>query len=160
MPDLCQGQGRAREALQFTGLTRCTRMESARFLPMKETDSTEKLARLYLREVVSRYGILVSIIFDHDSHFTSRVCQSLHKALIITRALKLHRSKHFTVEGVVHLFVGLKLDKRNSPDQRLSTRLWRRSLRLEIACKRRAIDKRATLTRGAGPLNLKLETRL
>ncbi|GJV64757.1 retrotransposon protein, putative, ty3-gypsy subclass [Tanacetum coccineum] len=55
--------------------------KSARFLPMKETDSTEKLARLYLKEVVSRYGIPVSIIFDRDSHFTSRVWQSLHKAL-------------------------------------------------------------------------------
>ncbi|GJU74570.1 hypothetical protein Tco_1265975 [Tanacetum coccineum] len=55
--------------------------KSARFLPMKETDSTEKLARLYLREVVSRYGIPVSIISDRDSHFTSRVWQSLHKAL-------------------------------------------------------------------------------
>ncbi|GJR61853.1 hypothetical protein Tco_1504015 [Tanacetum coccineum] len=55
--------------------------KSTRFLPMKETDSTEKLARLYLREVVSRYGIPVSIISDRDSHFTSRVWQSLHKAL-------------------------------------------------------------------------------
>ncbi|GKB45029.1 putative reverse transcriptase domain-containing protein [Tanacetum coccineum] len=55
--------------------------KSARFLPMKETDSTEKLARLYLKEVVSRYGIPVSIISDRDSHFTSRVWQSLHKAL-------------------------------------------------------------------------------
>ncbi|GJY84503.1 putative reverse transcriptase domain-containing protein [Tanacetum coccineum] len=54
---------------------------SARFLLMKETDSTEKLARLYLREVVSRYGIPVSIISDRDSHFTSRVWKSLHKAL-------------------------------------------------------------------------------
>ncbi|GKA09203.1 putative reverse transcriptase domain-containing protein [Tanacetum coccineum] len=55
--------------------------KSAHFLPMKETDSIEKLARLYLREAVTRYGIPVSIISDHDSHFTSRVWQSLHKAL-------------------------------------------------------------------------------
>ncbi|GJS09604.1 putative reverse transcriptase domain-containing protein [Tanacetum coccineum] len=55
--------------------------KSAHFLPIKETDSTEKLARLYLREVVSRYGIPASIISDHDSHFTSRVWQYLHKAL-------------------------------------------------------------------------------
>ncbi|GKA73840.1 putative reverse transcriptase domain-containing protein, partial [Tanacetum coccineum] len=55
--------------------------KSARFLPMEETDSTEKLARLYLREVVSRYDIPVSIISDCDSHFTLRVWQSLYKAL-------------------------------------------------------------------------------
>ncbi|GJR36875.1 putative reverse transcriptase domain-containing protein [Tanacetum coccineum] len=55
--------------------------KSAHFLPMKETDSTEKLTRLYMREIVARHGIPVSIISDRDSHFTSRVWQSLHKAL-------------------------------------------------------------------------------
>nr|GEW90691.1 putative reverse transcriptase domain, ribonuclease H-like domain, aspartic peptidase domain protein [Tanacetum cinerariifolium] len=34
------------------------------FLPMKETDSMEKLTRQYLKEVVSRHGVLVSIISD------------------------------------------------------------------------------------------------
>ncbi|GJR93339.1 putative reverse transcriptase domain-containing protein [Tanacetum coccineum] len=55
--------------------------KSAHFLPMKETDSTEKLTRLYMKEIVARHGIPVSIISDHDSHLTSRVWQSLHKAL-------------------------------------------------------------------------------
>ncbi|GJW21053.1 putative reverse transcriptase domain-containing protein [Tanacetum coccineum] len=40
--------------------------------------------------------------------------------IVITRALKLHRSKHFTVGSFVLLFVGLKLEKYNLPDQRLS----------------------------------------
>ncbi|GKD08341.1 reverse transcriptase domain-containing protein, partial [Tanacetum coccineum] len=34
-----------------------------------------------MKEIVARHGIPVSIISDHDSHFTSRVWQSLHKAL-------------------------------------------------------------------------------
>ncbi|GJS60564.1 putative reverse transcriptase domain-containing protein [Tanacetum coccineum] len=55
--------------------------KSAHFLPMKETDSTEKLTSLYMKEIVARHGIPVSIISDRDSHFTSRVWQSLHKAL-------------------------------------------------------------------------------
>ncbi|GJS17392.1 hypothetical protein Tco_0411864 [Tanacetum coccineum] len=55
--------------------------KSAHFLPMKETNSTEKLTRLYMKEIVARHGIPVSIISDRDSHFTSRVWQSLHKAL-------------------------------------------------------------------------------
>ncbi|GJR56510.1 putative reverse transcriptase domain-containing protein [Tanacetum coccineum] len=46
--------------------------KSAHFLPMKETDSTEKLTRLYMKEIVARHGIPVSIISDRDSHFTSR----------------------------------------------------------------------------------------
>ncbi|GJS12139.1 reverse transcriptase domain-containing protein [Tanacetum coccineum] len=53
----------------------------AHFLPMREMDSTEKLTRLYMKEIVARHGILVSIISDRDSHLTSRVWQSLHKAL-------------------------------------------------------------------------------
>ncbi|GJY34637.1 putative reverse transcriptase domain-containing protein [Tanacetum coccineum] len=46
--------------------------KSAHFLPMWETDSTEKLTRLYMKEIVARHGIPVSIISDRDSHFTSR----------------------------------------------------------------------------------------
>ncbi|GJU85900.1 reverse transcriptase domain-containing protein [Tanacetum coccineum] len=55
--------------------------KSAYFLPMKERDLIEKLTRLYMKEIVARHEIAVSIIFDRDSHFTSRVWQSLHEAL-------------------------------------------------------------------------------
>ncbi|GJX08385.1 putative reverse transcriptase domain-containing protein [Tanacetum coccineum] len=55
--------------------------KSAHLLPIKETDQMEKLAKLYLKEVVSRHGVPVSIIPDHDSHFTLRFWQSLQKAL-------------------------------------------------------------------------------
>ncbi|GKA86609.1 putative reverse transcriptase domain-containing protein [Tanacetum coccineum] len=55
--------------------------KSVHFLPMREMDLTEKLTMLYMKEIVARHGIPVSIIFDRDSHFTSRVWQSLHKAL-------------------------------------------------------------------------------
>ncbi|GJR42813.1 putative reverse transcriptase domain-containing protein [Tanacetum coccineum] len=41
--------------------------KSAHFLLMKETDIMEKLTRQYLKEVVSRHGVLVSIISDRDS---------------------------------------------------------------------------------------------
>ncbi|GKB12936.1 hypothetical protein Tco_0846859 [Tanacetum coccineum] len=55
--------------------------KSAHFLPMKETDSMEKLTRQYLKEVVSRHGVPVSIISDRDSKFTSHFWKSLNKAL-------------------------------------------------------------------------------
>ncbi|GJU98023.1 putative reverse transcriptase domain-containing protein [Tanacetum coccineum] len=42
----------------------------AHFLPMKKMDSMEKLTQLYLKEVVYRHGVPVSIILDRDSHFT------------------------------------------------------------------------------------------
>ncbi|GKA52768.1 hypothetical protein Tco_0746083 [Tanacetum coccineum] len=37
---------------------------------MRETDPMEKLARMYLKEVVTRHGIPVSIICDRDPRFT------------------------------------------------------------------------------------------
>ncbi|GJY89705.1 putative reverse transcriptase domain-containing protein [Tanacetum coccineum] len=55
--------------------------KSAHFLPMKETDSMEKLTRQYLKEVVSRHGVLVLIISDQDSKFTSHFWKSLNEAL-------------------------------------------------------------------------------
>ncbi|GJT40337.1 putative reverse transcriptase domain-containing protein [Tanacetum coccineum] len=54
---------------------------SAHFLPMKETESMEKLMRQYLKEVVSRHGVSVSIISDRDSKFTSYFWKSLNQAL-------------------------------------------------------------------------------
>ncbi|GJW86115.1 putative reverse transcriptase domain-containing protein [Tanacetum coccineum] len=55
--------------------------KSAHFLPMKETDSMEKLTRQYLKEVVSRHGVPVSIISDRDNKFTSHFWKSLNEAL-------------------------------------------------------------------------------
>nr|GFA44564.1 putative reverse transcriptase domain-containing protein [Tanacetum cinerariifolium] len=46
--------------------------KSTIFAPMRETDPLEKLAKLYLKEVVARHGILVSIICDRDPRFASR----------------------------------------------------------------------------------------
>nr|GFB87486.1 putative reverse transcriptase domain-containing protein [Tanacetum cinerariifolium] len=45
--------------------------KSAHFLPKKKTDSIKKLAELYLKEIVSRHGVSVSVISDRDSLFTS-----------------------------------------------------------------------------------------
>ncbi|GKA72900.1 putative reverse transcriptase domain-containing protein [Tanacetum coccineum] len=41
----------------------------------------ETLTRLYIKEIVSRHGVPISIISDRDSHFTSRLWQSLQSAL-------------------------------------------------------------------------------
>ncbi|GKG12024.1 reverse transcriptase domain-containing protein, partial [Tanacetum coccineum] len=37
--------------------------------------------RLYLKEIVCRHGVPVSIILNRDSHFTSKFWRSLQKAL-------------------------------------------------------------------------------
>ncbi|GJT15539.1 putative reverse transcriptase domain-containing protein [Tanacetum coccineum] len=55
--------------------------KSAHFLPMRENDPMEKLMKLYIKEVVTRHGVPVSIISDRDARFTSLFWQALHKAL-------------------------------------------------------------------------------
>nr|GEZ30880.1 reverse transcriptase domain-containing protein [Tanacetum cinerariifolium] len=55
--------------------------KSAHCIPTKEKDSMETLTRLYIKEIVSRHGVPISIISDHDSHFTSRFWQSMQDAL-------------------------------------------------------------------------------
>nr|GEV41276.1 hypothetical protein [Tanacetum cinerariifolium] len=44
---------------------------SAHFMPMREDDTLEKLTRPYLKEVVSRHRVPVSIISNRDEKFTS-----------------------------------------------------------------------------------------
>ncbi|GKA47288.1 putative reverse transcriptase domain-containing protein [Tanacetum coccineum] len=41
----------------------------------------ETLTRLYIKEIVSRHGVPISIISDRDSHYTSKFWQSLQNAL-------------------------------------------------------------------------------
>ncbi|GKB41799.1 putative reverse transcriptase domain-containing protein [Tanacetum coccineum] len=55
--------------------------KSAIFVPMMETDPMEKLARMYLKEVVTRHEIPVSIICDRNLRFASNFWRSLKKAL-------------------------------------------------------------------------------
>ena len=55
--------------------------KSAHFLPIQETDSMDKLARLYVKEIVARHGVPISIISDRDSRFTSNFWRSLQDAL-------------------------------------------------------------------------------
>nr|GFB75433.1 putative reverse transcriptase domain-containing protein [Tanacetum cinerariifolium] len=55
--------------------------KSAYFLPMREDYKMDRLARLYLNEIVARHGMSISIISDRDSRFTSRFWQSMQEAL-------------------------------------------------------------------------------
>ncbi|GJR94756.1 putative reverse transcriptase domain-containing protein [Tanacetum coccineum] len=51
--------------------------KSAIFTPMRETDLTGKLARMYIKEVVTRHGIPVLIIYDRDPRFSSNFWKSI-----------------------------------------------------------------------------------
>ncbi|GJZ92609.1 putative reverse transcriptase domain-containing protein [Tanacetum coccineum] len=55
--------------------------KSAHFLAIREDYSIEKLAKIYVDEIVARHGVPVSIISDRDGRFTSRCWQTVQKAL-------------------------------------------------------------------------------
>nr|GEV22463.1 putative reverse transcriptase domain-containing protein [Tanacetum cinerariifolium] len=55
--------------------------KSAIFTRMRKTDPMDKLARIYVKEVVTRHGIPVSIISDRDPRFASNFWRSLQNTL-------------------------------------------------------------------------------
>ncbi|GJW80420.1 reverse transcriptase domain-containing protein [Tanacetum coccineum] len=55
--------------------------KSAHFLPIREDYKTEKLAKIYVNEIVARHGVPVSIISDRDGRFTSHLWQAFQEAL-------------------------------------------------------------------------------
>ena len=65
--------------------------KSAHFLPVNVEDYLEKLAQLYVDEIVRLHGVLVFIVSDQDPKFTSRFWLSLQTAL----GTRLHFSTSF-----------------------------------------------------------------
>ncbi|GKB18022.1 putative reverse transcriptase domain-containing protein [Tanacetum coccineum] len=55
--------------------------KSAYFLPMHEDYKMDRLAIMYLNNIVARHGVPISIISDRDSRFTSRFWQPIQEAL-------------------------------------------------------------------------------
>ncbi|GKB08052.1 putative reverse transcriptase domain-containing protein [Tanacetum coccineum] len=55
--------------------------KSAHFIPMNEKYKMDKLTRLYLKEIICRHGVPVSIISDRDPRFASRFWRSIQKSL-------------------------------------------------------------------------------
>nr|GFD00566.1 reverse transcriptase domain-containing protein [Tanacetum cinerariifolium] len=47
--------------------------KSTIFTPIRETDTMDKLARIYLKEVVTRHGIPVSIISDRNPSYQATI---------------------------------------------------------------------------------------
>ncbi|KAL8104528.1 hypothetical protein AgCh_028665 [Apium graveolens] len=53
----------------------------AYFLPINERFSMDRLVRLYLKEIVTRHGVPVSIVLDRDPRFNSRFWRSFQDFL-------------------------------------------------------------------------------
>ena len=71
--------------------------KSAHFFPIKEMYPMEKLARLYIAEIVTRHGVPLSIVSDRDSRFTSNFWKSLQNEL--GTQLKMSTAYHPQTDG-------------------------------------------------------------
>ena len=59
--------------------------KSAHFIPVKVTYNVEKLAKLYISEIVRLHGVPLSIISDRGTQFTSKFWKTLHAELGMDR---------------------------------------------------------------------------
>ena len=71
--------------------------KSAHFLPIKKTSSMEKLAKLYVEDIVKLHGAPTTIIYDRDPRFTSRFWPSLQTTL--GTKLKFNTAFHPKIDG-------------------------------------------------------------
>ena len=55
--------------------------KSAHLLPIRTTFALDKLASLYVKEIVKLHGVPISIVPDRDTRFTSKFLKSLRNAL-------------------------------------------------------------------------------
>ncbi|KAI3824938.1 hypothetical protein L1987_06411 [Smallanthus sonchifolius] len=55
--------------------------KSAHFLPIREMFSSERLAKVFIIEVVAQHGVPLSIVSDRDTRFTLMFQKSFHEAM-------------------------------------------------------------------------------
>ena len=65
--------------------------KSAHFIPIRENMPVDKLAKIYVNEIVARHGVPISIVSDRDGRFTSNFWKSFQEEL----GTKLHMSTAF-----------------------------------------------------------------
>jgi hypothetical protein len=71
--------------------------KSAHLLPIKITNSLDKLAEMYVREIVRLHGVLVSIVSDCDPWFTLKFWERLQSAM--DAKLNFSIAYHLQTEG-------------------------------------------------------------
>ncbi|GJQ92099.1 retrovirus-related pol polyprotein from transposon TNT 1-94 [Tanacetum coccineum] len=123
--------------------------KSAYFLAIREDYSTERLAKIYIDEIVTRHGVPVSIISDRDGRFTSR-CWRCTKALgnmrdlrtaFITTVMVKVLLKVSPWKGVVHFGKKGKLALRYVGPFEILERIGPVSYRLRLPKELSGVDK-------------------
>ncbi|WRX29421.1 Reverse transcriptase/retrotransposon-derived protein [Theobroma cacao] len=102
----------------------------AHFLAIHSTYSIEKLAKLYIDEVVRLHGVLVSIVSDQDPRFTFRFWPKFQEALGTN--LRFSIAFHPHTDGVIRFAKWGKLNLRYIGAFRIIERIGPVAYRLEL----------------------------
>ena len=80
--------------------------KSVHFLAMRTTFILEELCRLYIREIVRLHGVLVSIVSDRDTRFTTHFWKSFQKAMgtQLTMGTTFHPQTDGQLERTIQIF--------------------------------------------------------
>ena len=70
--DFVVGLPRTQAGFDAIGVTVDRLTKSAHFLPVRTKFSLDRLAELYINEIVRLHGVPISIVSDRDPRFTSR----------------------------------------------------------------------------------------
>ncbi|GKE25933.1 putative reverse transcriptase domain-containing protein [Tanacetum coccineum] len=70
-----------RDRYWWPGMKKDTSIYVNRCLTCLKDYKMDRLARLYLNEIVARHDVSISVIFDHEIRFTSRFWQTMQEAL-------------------------------------------------------------------------------
>ncbi|XP_060212005.1 uncharacterized protein LOC132639583 [Lycium barbarum] len=77
----CLANSMVRIDISDSGKLIQTGSKSVHFIPLQTTYNAEKLARIYIREVVRLHGVPIFIILDRGTQFTSHLWRTLLKEL-------------------------------------------------------------------------------
>ena len=100
-------------------------MKLAHFLVVRMTFTLEEFYRLYVREIVRLYGVLVSIVSDQDPKFTTHFWKSFQEAigmqLMMNTAFHPQTDGHSerTIQGLEDMLQACILDHKGSWDEHL-----------------------------------------
>ncbi|GJZ25170.1 putative reverse transcriptase domain-containing protein [Tanacetum coccineum] len=87
--------------------------KSTHFLPMREDYKMERLARLYLNEIVARHGVPISIISDRDSRSNLKKCLADPTLKVPLDEIRVDAKLNFVEEPVENLEREFKKLKRS-----------------------------------------------
>jgi len=82
--------------------------KSAHFIPVKVDYNAQYLAKVYVKEIVRLHGVLLSIISDHGTQFTSKFWGKLHEELgtQLTFSIVLHPQTDGQSERIIQVLEG------------------------------------------------------